>query len=295
MLPQTSTALLAEYERCDAHIKEQQRVRSATMARASEIVRELAVRGEALDGMSERVKSIGQRYKTVDRELNDVMTTGVRTVGQRQGPSGARPMLARPSSLTGHYIQSVRSEGVRQANISCQDVPMIGPRPIQAQRPSDTGPSYSAQSLQVNSKASARTVEVGTKLIRQPKRTRYCGKIIEKPQYIVRRRYEDLGGLLFCVICSKRFVEHGDLFYHFSGCAKDRGNEMGYSWYNHPTIKKSEIPDSLMEDVSDKAILQCIWVLNQYRSSFKIASYHGQRYRLSSLDGQCDEWTVISP
>ena len=222
------------------------------MARASELLRELNIRGEAVNGVSARVESIRQRYKTLDRELHDITANGVRTVGPRQVPSGVRPMPAAPSSLGGHRVHPTSFEGRPQWYHSGCRASMIGSRPLHSQHPQRMGPSLGAPGLHVKSNASARTFEVGTRLIRKPRRTRYCGKISEEPQYIPRRRYVNMGGRLYCILCNKRFLEHGDLFYHFSGCAKDRGNKTGACWYDHPSVKEREIPDSLMDEVSDE-------------------------------------------
>ena len=244
--------LLHEYQLCENHLEDLQNARDRTMARASELLRELNIRGEAVDGVHARVESITQRYRTLDRELHDITANGVRNVGPRQVPGGVRPMPASPSSLGGHRVHPSRFEDLLQLYHSGSRASMIGSRPLQPQHSQGMGPSLGASGLQNNSNASAPTFEVGTRLIRRPKRTRCCGKIIEEPQHIVHRRYVNMGGRLYCVLCNKRFLEHGDLFYHFSGCAKDRGNKTGACWYDHPSVKEHEIPDSLMEDVSDE-------------------------------------------
>ena len=160
---------LANFPRClnsqwQSSSREQQKVRNATMARASEIVGELAdhglghpclilhqlqhlwtplkapfllsfflaltyispeistmarekvpeptttpaqvaVRGEAMDGMSARVNSIGQRYKTVDRELNGIEETGIRPepvcVNSQKGQLGQCQLALRGEAMDG--------------------------------------------------------------------------------------------------------------------------------------------------------------------------------------------------
>ena len=64
---------------------------------------------------------------------------------------------------------------------------------VHPQHSSNIGPSLGARSLQVNSRVFARTFDMGTRLILRPKKTRYCGKMIEKPQSLGRQRYENRG------------------------------------------------------------------------------------------------------
>lgn len=80
MANKPTAELLRLYGQWKAIILDEKQARDLTVAKISELVAELATRGEAYSGVSRAVDTIGQRYRTLDLELNRVMATGVRPV-----------------------------------------------------------------------------------------------------------------------------------------------------------------------------------------------------------------------
>lgn len=61
-------------------MQEKEQACDMTLAKISELVHELADRGQALWPMSTAVNSLRQRYKALDKDLSRTMTTGVRLI-----------------------------------------------------------------------------------------------------------------------------------------------------------------------------------------------------------------------
>ena len=66
-----------------------------------------------------------------------------------------------------------------------------------------------------------------------------------------------MGDRLSCIICDRRSSEHGDLFYHFSGCAKDRGNEDGAVFHHHASIETEDYFRKICERSDKEGYIVC--------------------------------------
>ena len=224
--------LLHLYGQWKAIILDEEQARDLTIAKISELVAELTTRGEAYSGVSRAVDTIGQRYRTLDLELNRVMATGVRPVfpALRNGV-GASSIPAQPSDPDGY---SISSTGLRR-----EHHPNVG----------------SSRGAGGSSNGSAPAASDNARALRTLIRTRYCGRVTAVPAIPVfrapRANHQDKSSWhLKCINCNEAFRDHRAVWSHFPGCVEERGNVTGACWFDHPSIEVDNIPESLIQYVS---------------------------------------------
>ena len=137
-------------------------------------------------------------------------TSMARTLNRVLNPSKvSRALPIRdPSAYTGTSLGPRRTSTANPGSFSlyrCESGPKTEPRGVEEEIRLCHGSKGSREPAHSNCPdLSVSDSDVGTRLIRRPKRTRYCGKIIEEPQYLPRRRYVNMGGRLYCVLCKRR-------------------------------------------------------------------------------------------
>lgn len=232
MANKPTAELLHLYGQWKAIILDEEQARDLTVAKVSELVAELATRGEAHSGMSRAVDTIGQRYRTLDLELNRVMATGVRPVFPALRSGVGASSIASQSSDSGAY--SISSTG-----LGMEHHPNVG----------------SSRGAGGSSNGSAPAASDTIRALRTPIRTRYCGRVTAVPAVPVfrapRANHQDKSSWhLKCINCKEAFRDHRAVWSHFPGCVEERGNPTGACWFDHASIEVDNIPESLIHYVS---------------------------------------------
>ena len=193
------------------------------------------MRGEAYSNISRAVDAGGQRYRTLDLDLNRVMAIGVKPMfpALRNGV-GAGSTPAQSSDPGAYSISSTGPGGKHHPNIGSSRGAGVG-----------TG----------SSNGSAPAASDNTRALRTPIRTRYCGRVTAVPAIPVfrapRANHQDKSSWhLKCINCNEAFRDHRAVWSHFPGCVEERGNLTGACWFDHASIEIDNIPESLIQYVS---------------------------------------------
>ncbi len=180
------------------------------MKNLSRLGDELAKRGQAMPDISAKVDDIKRRFQGLDAELSGVLAHGVRPINvATSSDNGVRSAPAYPSQ---HNMASNSSRPVHRPDA-----------PPARGHPDD-------------------------RIIH----TRFCGVRMgpvdedqRRPRLPPRAPLRNPGNFL-CINCNQTFINRVEVYKHFDECVEDRGNPNGACWFDHPSINKNTLPESLL-------------------------------------------------
>lgn len=94
-----------------------------------------------------------------------------------------------------------------------------------------------------------------TRIVRTLIRTAYCGQVTaapaNPPPRQIHANHQDRSlWRFYCCNCNEVFRDHRAVFTHFPGCVERRGNLIGACWFDHESIERDKIPESLVRFVN---------------------------------------------